>query len=237
MQDGMTIYTPLTEQSTPEQLTLFQADSPVSHSASPDNEKAMKMTARSGRRCLESFEKLGRAGLLEKMLLGFSQWTTGRYSTKYSLRWKMKAIKRKRLLFQLVPSALRTDATGFGLLPTCKAPAANAPVIHGQGGMDLQTALSLIPTPLSNEGTKGIGGPNLKMKTLGRFITLIPIPAARDYKRENSAEHIANGRGHLDQLPNFIKASGENTGMRLQPAFVEWMMGFPEGWTDIEQKD
>jgi len=29
---------------------------------------------------------------------------------------------------------------------------------------------------------------------------------------------------------------GANPGMKLQPAFVEWMMGFPEGWTSLEQE-
>ena len=26
---------------------------------------------------------------------------------------------------------------------------------------------------------------------------------------------------------------GANTGMKLQPAFVEYLMGYPEGWTDL----
>ena len=27
---------------------------------------------------------------------------------------------------------------------------------------------------------------------------------------------------------------GKNRGLKLQPAFVEWMMGYPEGWTDLK---
>jgi hypothetical protein len=26
---------------------------------------------------------------------------------------------------------------------------------------------------------------------------------------------------------------GKPTGLKLQPAFVEWMMGYPEGWTEL----
>jgi len=29
---------------------------------------------------------------------------------------------------------------------------------------------------------------------------------------------------------------GQTSGMKLQPNFVEWMMKFPIGWTDLEQK-
>jgi hypothetical protein len=31
---------------------------------------------------------------------------------------------------------------------------------------------------------------------------------------------------------NFGEVVQGMTGLRLQPLFVEWMMGFPEGWTD-----
>lgn len=37
--------------------------------------------------------------------------------------------------------------------------------------------------------------------------------------------------------PNLAARIGESIGMKLQPAFVEWMMGFPEGWTEIEPND
>jgi hypothetical protein len=30
---------------------------------------------------------------------------------------------------------------------------------------------------------------------------------------------------------------GANPGLKLQPAFVEWMMGFPENWTNIGEQD
>jgi len=29
---------------------------------------------------------------------------------------------------------------------------------------------------------------------------------------------------------------GQKTGLRLQPSFVEWMMGFPLNWTSLEQE-
>jgi len=35
-------------------------------------------------------------------------------------------------------------------------------------------------------------------------------------------------------LPNIIEGkSGQKTGLKLLPEFTEWMMGYPEGWTDL----
>lgn len=75
-----------------------------------------------------------------------------------------------------------------------------------------------------------------------------PTPAARDSKGANGPEHLAKERGHHDQLPNAValwsglpapetstdgpgsSPSGQ-TSRRLNPAFVEWLMNWPEGWS------
>ena len=83
-----------------------------------------------------------------------------------------------------------------------------------------------------------------------------PTPAARDSKGANSAEHalITGGRKHMDQLSNFVAhsshqaqpmpdgppscesgpASPQPSTKRLNPAFGEWLMGWPVGWTIAE---
>lgn len=84
-----------------------------------------------------------------------------------------------------------------------------------------------------------------------------PTPAARDFKGANSAEHLAKERGHHDQLPNAVAmfdqqaflisrlrdlmsssdGSGSSkfdpTSRRLNPRFVEWLMGWPQDSTAI----
>jgi len=62
---------------------------------------------------------------------------------------------------------------------------------------------------------------------------LIPTPATRDYRGANGLDHMEKDRPHMDQLPNVI-AHGTNRGVKLQPAFVEWMQGYPIGYTDLE---
>lgn len=75
-----------------------------------------------------------------------------------------------------------------------------------------------------------------------------PTPATRDYRSPNSASHMdrSTGAKHLDQLPNFIEHSflpapptsthggkSPNTSTRrLNPDFVDWLMGLIPGWTD-----
>jgi hypothetical protein len=59
---------------------------------------------------------------------------------------------------------------------------------------------------------------------LGRQIAMLPTPNQRDWK----------GECNQDSVPTIINGRvGMRTGMKLQPAFVEWMMGFPIGWTDL----
>jgi len=65
-----------------------------------------------------------------------------------------------------------------------------------------------------------------------------PTPAARDYKGANSLEHCeVNGTGlkHMDQLPNAV-AHGDKPepSGALNPTWVEWLMGWPIGWTSME---
>lgn len=81
-----------------------------------------------------------------------------------------------------------------------------------------------------------------------------PTPSSRDYKGANSERHIetAPGAAHMDQLANFVvhsrfshpapatpthgresSPSGRTSRRRLNPTFVEWLMGLPVGWTDF----
>lgn len=92
------------------------------------------------------------------------------------------------------------------------------------------------------EGTRPLG------VNLGQQAQTWPTPAARDSKGANGPEHLAKKRGHHDQLPNAVALwSGHpdptteqgglepspptHTSRRLNPAFVEWLMGWPAGWS------
>ena len=83
------------DENTKGQLTLFAGDSLANHSVSLGSSEARKMTAHSGLKCYESYEKWSQLGSLAKMLLGSSTWN----STMCYLTWKAKATPAKHLLF------------------------------------------------------------------------------------------------------------------------------------------
>ena len=68
-----------------------------------------------------------------------------------------------------------------------------------------------------------------------------PTPAARDWRGANGPEHMTRERPHMDQLPNYVchashqaqttSDDGNESPTRLNPLFVEWLMGMPIGWT------
>ena len=69
-------------------------------------------------------------------------------------------------------------------------------------------------------------------------IAILPPPKGRDWKGETQRGPDAPGDGiqnTLAAVSGETKAHrGKSRGLRLQPAFVEWMMGYPLGFTDIE---
>jgi len=92
-------------------------------------------------------------------------------------------------------------------------------------------ALASVPTPTATD-SKGSRNATANRKkpsnshnsgtTLTDFVTLYPTPKASDWKRQGSpAEYRRNS---LD-LP-------AAAGGKLNPQWVEWLMGVPVGWTD-----
>ena len=217
------------------QLTLFAGDSPVSLSAMPGSEEAQKMTVTSGLKCLELSRNCGQLGYLERMLLASSIWaSTARYLT-----WKARATKQGRLYFRLAPSKPRISENDVLLLPTPTASLGK----HGgpnqrdsSGKPGLQMAAMIFPTPTAADVNHGInssygrGNPHL-----AKSVAMLPTPT--------TGAGLCGGTGNFQQLKN-LEQSGviteeerrnmsQGNGGKLNPEFVEWMMGFPPGWTEI----
>ena len=89
-----------------------------------------------------------------------------------------------------------------------------APAIKEIGGGSL-------PTPTTQEWKRR--GPNSSQQGLSNTENwMLPTPVARDWK----------GVGRADQLPTVLAPTGAAT--YLNPSFVEEMMGFPVGWTELK---
>ena len=128
------------------------------------------------------------------------------HSTRCLLIWKGKVTPQGRLLFQLVASMPRIEGTESGLLPT--------------------------PESKNEIGYQISGGK--KWPRLGTKIKMLPTPRHRSYEEYDTR---AKRKGHaiaMSYLEAAVDYHGKKTGMKLQPAFVEWMMGFPIGFTDLK---
>ena len=119
MQNNMKTSTISTQLSIMDELTSLAEDSPVNRSASQENAKAQRMSATCGRRCLELSENVNPVGSWARTFAGLLVGRTDWFSKRVALTWKLLGTPSNRLLFQLVPQAMRhTDATEFGLLLT-----------------------------------------------------------------------------------------------------------------------
>lgn len=220
-----------------EQLSLFPGDSHASRSPSPGSEEAVRMTVTSGRKCSELLQSSGPIGLLEKMLLESSVWR----STRCLLTWKTRVTPQGRLLFRLAPSTPRTAETDAPLWPTVRSRETGA-YQYSQGRHDypvltLTGAVRMWPTPsasdcgrtainpyLTGNGTIRHIGKSGKQSyaRLDAVAALFPTPRAQSC---TGASETATRQGG----PDLQTAAGG----QLNPGWVEWLMGFPPGWTEV----
>ena len=190
-----------------EQLTLFAADSLASLTVLPGSDAARQMTVTSGRKCAALLPPSGPLGLLVKMCLESDQLS----STRCYLTWKPWDTPQRRLLFRLVPSMPLTAATEFGFWPTATA-------------TDTQDRAPGTPH-LTKNGT--VRHANKQGTTsfmwLSQVAKMFPTPTRSDGMGgpENS------GRNGGENLRTAVGGS-------LNPEFVEWLMGFPPGWTELK---
>jgi hypothetical protein len=224
------------------QLTLFAEASPVRTSALPEKGQGSPESAAAfGLSFTGSFKNSGRASSSLKTSRPFvvEDWT--RYSG-HSLR---SGMMQSGIVFPLPPLAPLTAATGSGLWPTptvshvrgLSPEAAERDLAKGHQ-MTLRHAVVLWPTPHANchtgPGHQGRqGGFNLQTA-----VHQWPTRATRDWK-DSGYEPAAQGRKSpclpaSVVLSEGLKSRGSGT---LNPTWVEWLMGFPAGWTDLKPSE
>ena len=239
---------------TEEKSTSLQEDSHASPTQQQEKGLEKKMTATSGQKCLEQYEKFSRHGSWAKtfsaLLIGMEDWS----SMRCRLTWKLKGTKYKRMYFQLYPSTLPTEETGFGLLLTPSTidivpdekRKANRIAYRAKSGrqwtpgsLTEQVFHGILPTPKvgGKEGYETRAkrqGHEKGISHLEAFVQyqMLPTPATRDYKGARSTEALeASGRTEKNSLPDTFHQPGKTS--QLNPQFVLEMMGFPPDWTEL----
>ncbi len=187
----------------------------VNHLASLDNERERMITAISGRKCLESYERQDRSGLLARMLLESPIW----FNPVVKLTWKRKVIKMKKItrkrylsknissipsatilnvkdipsnrsLFQLAVSERHINGIGYGsLLPTVQTQGLK---VCDKDGKTRFMDLSSLP----KQGIK--------------YGDLLPTPVASDHTGSCTIRKMtkSNGAPRTDSLRNMPAVIG-----------------------------
>lgn len=218
-----------------EQLTLFPEGSPVSHFPWLESKKERGTTVISGLRCSELSESCARIALSVRMFLESSVLPPGRWSRA----WSRQAITSSCSILKLRLSELGTEDRECSLWPTPTAldPAKEKMKSTQQKGesrhsLDLPQAVKLWPTPRANEGKDRLQH--------------VPPSRMEDHGKCNLTQAIAMER--LFTTPYAADATGTTGGKnhrslrtdvagQLNPTWVEWLMGFPIGWTDLNASE
>ena len=224
-----------------DQLPLFQEDSPVNHSQLQENEKEQMTTDTSGMKLLELLPSANRGGLLEKMLTDLLTSKTAWYSDRCKMIWKKRVSKSNVLLFQLAVSVLGIKEKESGLLhtPTATANQGSPSMFKRDQG---SWGNHMYPTPNTMDyiDRKGMrpsrAATNRKSGYLSEMINMYPTPTTQDSRigpnNVKGNQHRVN-RGN-PALADKVLFPTPRAGGRLNPNFVEFLMGYPTNWTKVE---
>lgn len=199
---------------------------------------------------IESFAKLNPDSSWSKMFSGYSQLTMDGGSELFSETWPRRGTMRSGSCFRPPMSEHRIEESASGLWPTPKSSPSGPDFARmnreGSGGDDLVTAVERErrkkwPTPRAEDSQcAGIRHSRGTADTLyaavlvdqgaeigkARFAT----PKSRDWKGQSQRGIHAP----MDALGNMDRGDGRPIGGQLNPPWVEWLMGWPLGWTVLD---
>ena len=211
--------------------TSSQEDTLANLSPLQVTKKVSKIRDIFGQSILDLSKSVDRLGSLEKTLVD----TLNSVLTPYSRTWRVKVTPQGRLVFQLLASVPTTKEKESGLWPTPTTDSANNRTKkYAQGGTPLTMAIQTWPTPTSRDWKDQIGAypPSTNVtrgETLMNTVTRRswPTPTVNDSKSNGSpSQHKRNSK------PLNAKVGGT-----LNPTWVEWLMGYPTGWTDLSPSE
>ena len=207
------------------QLPSFPADFPVSPSPPPENGRALRMNATCGRKCAGLLPNCGPVGCLGKMLLASSIWG----STKRFLTWQKRDTLFSHSYFRLAVSA------------------------RGMSASELLSSRLMFPTPLASDKCTNRDAQNLdvflseggifrKRNKSGSIWSLslsaavfYLTPAASEGYRSTLKPTAFRNQSPSSNLSAQVISQEQpvSDAAALNPDWVEWLMGFPKGWTDV----
>ena len=228
---GMTLL-PFKERRGEELLTWYLAGFPVKTSALPEKAQASPASVPA---CGATWR-----GSLAKYDPASLSWKTAQRSLLGDLElssviWPRSGMTADGQCWELPTLERTTKGIGSGLWQTPVADDAVNRVkgkINSRGEPKLSAQVIRWPTPLANSHTGAGHGPNKTgAPNLQTMVKLWPTPTVNDSKNSTLPE----SQRERDGLAGSLLRMGEPTGGQLNPMFVEWLMGFPQGWTELKR--
>lgn len=226
-----------------EQLTLSVVDSLVSHSPWLESVREKTMIVTCGRKCSELSETLNQLGFWVRTYLESCKLPGG----SWQRIWSAKAMTSRCSIMKLRLSERRTDESGFSLwaTPTQRDYKGSNSMEHltretkrknGSHQAQLANQVKLFPTPRANSSTGASQAPHRQGSAdLQTVIAMFPTPT--------TGAGLNGGTGNFQQLQKLAdigviseeerRNMSQGNGGQLNPTWVEWLMGVPIGWTDL----
>ena len=167
----------------------------------------------------------------------------------YSETWPRSGMARSGIAYRLPPLVPLTAGTASGSWPTprsCSAMSANVTENTANARFsNLETAVArtMWQTPVANDAVdRAKGSFNSRGEPkLSAQVKMWPTASARDWKdtpgmARTKTNPDGSERQRTDQLARAVYSeqdSHKGDGS-LNPTWVEWLMGFPLGWTDLK---
>lgn len=233
-----TMSRPSTEPPGAERSTSSAADSPARTSALPERDSGLKWGSGAG------FGK-NMPALFAKFDRATSLWRTAQCSfleglDEFSETWPKQGMMRRGACYPLRIAAHHTSASGCGLSERFPTPTVwgnyNRKGISPKSGDGLATYVRRWPTPCASDwrgpGKNGAGRDRLDYAVEKGFAKRhrYPTPQARDFKAPHRTRDESSPWKNLNDTVWMM--DGEDGG-RLNPNWVEWLMGWPIGWTEL----
>ena len=208
------------------QMSLL-GDSHANHSQLQEKEKEQMTIDTYGMKLLESSENVNQNGSLAKMLKVLLTSKKAWYSDRCKLTWKKKVSKSNVLLYQLQASVLGIKEKESGLsdvmYPTpTQDSASERTKKYKQEGTPLPMAVKMFPTPTVGCEEGGEQSERVEQTKSGGFIL----------RKKNNPQMTFGAK--LSDAMIYLEKKDKKPGGKLNPTFVEFLMGYPMDWTKIE---
>ena len=219
------MFKPLTESLGEELLTLYLAGFHAKTLAQQD--EALELTE-SDQECGEKWR-----GSFTKFDQDSCSWKTHQCSLLGGLEpfleiWPSWGLMRDGECWEQTPLAHPIKESAFGFtVPTPVASDGTTGSLIGKNDSFYETKTGM-PRKINQNGKDGSVG-------LGRLVQMWPTPQASDNRDRGNMSNPSIQRRIAKGKQIMLSQSVDRNSGQLNPTWVEWLMGWPLGWTDLKQ--